>query len=482
MKIGPLTIERARAAEEPARKRLPKEIGTSGTLNYRGYLQQEDYNTDLTGDRGIDTFERMRSADGSCAEALGHIFSPIKNAEWPIEPAGSEPIELEQAALADAALFEWLEQPWLEVIDQVCDYLIFGRAVFETPYKIVERELVYELPGEYDVDAQGRRTPKKVIVPRRQYATIERFAPRLPKTITKWNTEHGRLVSITQQAYREDGSFAPVEIPAGQLAVFVNQKRGDDYTGRSLLRAAYKHWWLKELLEKIGVLAAIRHGVGVWIAYPPASAKDDSEIADRLETIFENLSAEEKTPYIIAPGPKALGVSTSDDGWTFEIESPDGAIPDFAPLLQYHRGEIKGSVLVRFSELGHGQTGARATSDTQSEIWKDALHACARYICEVFNVSIKRLIDLNYVGVERYPKLTVSNIEARNLQEFADAHFKLVNSGAVKPDSSYRAAVRKFVDMPPEDEGEEEMEPPEPPRPNVMPEPSSDDRIEDEEG
>ena len=471
MKIGTLEIRRAAAAQE-APPQAPKEIGASGTLNYHGYLQQEEYNSDLIGERGLMVYDRMQSSDGAVAETLGHITQPILNAAWPIEHAGSEPLDLELAALAENALFDWLEQPWLEVIDQALDYLPFGHAVFETPYKIIERELEYEIPNEYEVDAQGRRTPKRVVMPSRQYATFERFAPRLQRTVIKWSVEAGKLVSITQQAMTDSGAFEQMTIPGEQLIVFTNRKRGDDFAGRSLLRPAYKHWWLKELLEKIGVLAAIRHGIGVWVAYPPASAKDDAAIADRIETILEALGAEEKTPYIVSPGPKAMGAGIGHDGWTWEIQVPAGGIPDFKSLLEYHRGEIKGSVLARFSELGHGQTGARATGDTQSQVWYDALHSTAKYMCEVFNVAIKRLIDLNYPGVERYPKLTVANIEARNLQEFADAHYKLVQCEAIKPDGTYRAAVRKFVDMPPEDEVQEKPEPtPAPPIENVLPEP-----------
>lgn len=463
MKFGRFEIHRASAAEEPAR-RAPKEMGSSGTLNYSGYLQQEEYNPELAGERGLDVFDRMQRSDGAVAETYGHISAPILNAQYPIEAGGQEEIDLELRAFAEHAFFDWLEQPWLEVLDQVLDYPVFGHAVFETPCKIVEHELEYELPGQWDVGDQSKRTPKKVVVPRRQFVTWERFAPRLQRTIYKWNVDRGKLLSITQHVYGT-AALTEVTIPAEQLLVFTNRKRGDDFTGRSLLRPAYKHWWLKELLEKVGVLAAMRHGIGVWIAYPPASKANDEAVAKRLEEILTALGSEEKTPYIVAPGPKA---TATVDGWWFEIAVPAGGIPDFEPLLQYHRGEIKGAVLVRFSELGHGQTGARATGDTQSQVWYDALHGVASYICEVFNVALKRLIDLNYPGVERYPKLTVANIEARNLTEFADAHYKLVQCKAIEPDATYRAAVREFVDMPPEDEEQEKPAPPAAPPPNVI--------------
>jgi len=169
--------------------------------------------------------------------------------------------------------------------------------------------------------------------------------------------------------------------------------------------------------------------------------------------------------YLVFPGPKATASEQGRDGFWFEIVTPSSTIPDLVNYLEYLRGEIKGNVLARFSELGHGSVGARATGDTQSEVWVDALHSVARHFASMNEQAIRRLVDMNY-DVDDYPKLTVQDIESRSLTEFADAHYKLVSTGAIYPDASYRDFVRKTLGAPDEDDVDgNQQDPLAPPRP-----------------
>lgn len=451
MKIGPFEIGRAVTAA--AAPKAAREQGASGTVNFNGFLVALEYNEDLVGERGIDTWERMRSSDGAVAEALGHITAPILNATWEIEPASTEPIDLEIAEAVRRAYFEWPVQPFSEYLDQALDYLVFGHQVFERAEMVVDEGIEYEDPNP--PPEPDERTSPMIEIPERQFLTWRRFAQRLPKSISKWNVEQGELVSIQQQVFTDGGYDTPT-IDANRLIVFVNQRRGDDFTGRSMLRAAWKHWVLKELVEKIEAVALERHGVGVWIAYPPQSRKDDGAYLTRLEDILKNIRAGAMS-YIVAPDPKAQSSVAGQDGVLFECVRPEGQAPDFTSAINRHRGDIKGSILVRFSELGHGQTGARATSDTQSEVWYDALHSAAKHFGEVNDDPIRWFVDANY-GHDRYPRLVAQDIESRSLEEFANAHFKLVGGGAIVPDRSYRAFVRQSMGAPPEDSPEDGAE------------------------
>lgn len=440
MQIGPWNVARAKAAEPVKRPVAGKELGASGVVNLSGFLEELEYARELQGLGRFEQFERMRSSDGAVAEALGHIFAPIKNATWDIDPAGDEPQDLEVAEATRRAYFEWPTQPFSEYLDQALDTYVFGHQLFEPLWHIVDDELQFEVPDQEEPPVVGSR----------QFLTFKRFAQRLPHTIWKWNVQQGELVSVTQQTWK-DGTFDEVEIPAEDLLLFVNRRRGDDFRGRSILRPAWKHWKLKELIEKIEAVALERHGVGVWVAYPSSARANDDATLTRMEEILQNLRAGAHS-YIVSPGPKGQSAAAGQDGFLFEVVSPGGQMPDFTAAINRHRGDIKGAVLVRFSELGHGQTGARATGDVQSEVWKDALHAVACHFCESNDPVIRRFVNANYLGVTKYPKLVARDIESSDLVAFADAHFKLVNSGAIEPDRSYRAFVRKAMDAPPEDD------------------------------
>lgn len=456
MKIGRLEIRRAAAATEPAPPRPDDELGASGTVNLGGFLSQDEYNPALRDRPGLETWERMLRSDDAAQEVAGHITAPILNANWDVEPAGEEPQDLEAAAAVRKAYFEWLAPNWgwQQHLDEALDHLFLGHYVFETVWQVVEDELEYGDPnGELQDTPTGRREKPKVQVPRRQFIAPKRFAPRLPKTIKKWNEEDGDLVSITQQTFKDGDWQDEIVIPIDDLLLYTHRMRGNDWTGRSLFRGAYKAWTIKELLEKILAIAAERHGVGTWVGYVPEQYKNDSAMIARIEAMFRDIRSGANS-YMVFPGPKQAGSAQGADGFLAELISPTGQFPDLVKALEFFRGAIKGSALIRFSELGHGQTGARSTSDSQSEIWYDALHATANYISEVHQPQIRRFCDANYSGLTCYPRLVASDIESKNLAEFAESIARLTTAGALEMDRSARATVRKTIDFPDEDDPE----------------------------
>jgi hypothetical protein len=48
-----------------------------------------------------------------------------------------------------------------------------------------------------------------------------------------------------------------------KLIVFVNEMEGMNWWGTSLLRPAYKHWFIKNTLYKIDAIAHERQGLGI---------------------------------------------------------------------------------------------------------------------------------------------------------------------------------------------------------------------------
>lgn len=426
------------APEAPVSRRPTSPKGASGTVNQGGLLVPHEPNADVRGMKGLDVFDKMRRVDSTVKEALSHLFEPVKNAEWDFEPASDEPEDLEVAAFCRAAYFEHSVTSWHEHLSEALKFLVFGHYAFEVCFQVLDDELEY-------TDAEGEETAA-----RRQFLTLRRFAARLPKTIYKWNVEEGELRSIVQWAFK-DGAWVEVEIEATDLLLLVNEREGDDFTGQSILRPAYKPWAMKEVYERAGAIAATRYGAGIIIGYLPSSESQNSDSADRLEDILANLDAGEDN-YIVVPWPKTMpGV----DGATIEIVTPGASLPDLTSWAEFHRAEIKASVLARFAELGHAQVGARSTGDTQSTVWYNALNSVAKYICDAHNQGpVRRLVDANY-KVARYPKLVASGIEVKNLTEFAQAVSQLVAGQAIIADPAFRNWVRDNIDAPEEAEAEE---------------------------
>lgn len=476
-------------------------LGGSGTSNYEGYLTPDEYNAELRWPTSLVVWERMRRSDPAVRESLWHFNAPMMAAEKTIvPPKDADDLELEATAFVEACLFEWMDQPFEEFMQELMTFLPMGHSVFEPLKKVVSKSLrISKRPAldgygnpVLDEDDDGPEktntaarpndlntppatndkkadpaqavpvpqipAPELVELPPRLFVTLRKMSIRLPKTIIRWNVDRsGELVSIVQQCpiTQADGSqtYEEVTIPASELVVFVNEKQGDEWSGTSILRAAYKPWVLKEVIEKVMGIAYERHGVGIPVAYVPRDRQDDQQVLDAIETMLTDMRAGEFS-YLLFPGPKSTG---NMPGFDFEIATPGSSMPDFEKALTYLRGEIKGALLIRFSELGHGQTGARATSQSQSEVWYAALNGLAHMIEGQMNSLIQRLVDLNYSGVERYPTLKFSGIKERNLLEFAQSVALLANAEMIHADNPTREWVRAAIDAPDEDADEAQL-------------------------
>jgi len=468
VKIGPIELPRLRAARADTAQKVPAPRGASGTVNVSGFLQPTEYNPALVGLAGLRAIDQMLRSDGAVQESVEHIVSPIKNAQWQIVPCSDSPDSLEHAAFVESAYHRHLAKPWLESLDEQLDYLWYGHAVFEQTFQVVEEALYYNDP----------MSGERVELPSRQFVTLDDLAPRLQSSLYKWNADGSKLISVEQHALK-DGNWGDWTIPAENLLVLTNKKRGDEWTGRSMLRAAYKHWFAKDLIEKQEMVALERWGVGIPVGYPPDAS--DTAAIDRVEQILVDLRGGEHS-YVASPGPKQ---TSTMPGYVWEIIGPSGTPPNFSEAINRHRGDIKAAVLARFAELGHSSVGARATGDIQAVVWFSALHAIASYICASHRPIIKRLVDFNYPGVSEYPELVATDIEVRNLVEYATAISQLISSTAVTTTPGTEAAIRKAVDLPqkeetevvepdPADPHEQELQPgdpgfKEPPGPNHPP-------------
>lgn len=169
-----------------------QEVGASGTTNFQGTIDTGEYVTKLKGSELYKTVDNMRWSDASVQAALLLCELPIRSAEWDVEPASESAQDKEIAEFVKDGLFQGLSISWEDTLRQVLLMHAYGCMTFEVVYKITEDNKI------------GWR----------------KWAPRLPKTIEKWNTDkNGELESITQRAYK-DNNFIEVEIPIQKLLVF----------------------------------------------------------------------------------------------------------------------------------------------------------------------------------------------------------------------------------------------------------------------
>ena len=397
------------AAEPPRPKPPMGERGDSWGLASGGIIVSNDYNKELTGTGRIKIFDKMRLGDATVRAMLRIIKLPIKAANWRIDPASELRVDKKITEFISKELFENQTRTWDEILNNALLYLDYGSIPFEIIYEFKE------VNGQIMIG-------------------LHKLATRRPDTIQAWKLKDGST-GISQ--YTVNGLF---EIPIKKCIVFINEREGENWEGISLLRYAYKHWYIKDKLYMIDAMAQERQGLGVPYAKLPAGATSADK--DKADELLENMRASHK------------GFIRFPEGWEVGfLDMKSNTSRDPKSMIDHHDRQITKSVLAQFLELGRNSGGSYALQKDQGAIFIMALEAIAKTIRDTFQkFLIKKLVDYNF-DVEQYPQLKNDSIGQKDLNIFTTALQRAVQVGAIKPDSTIEQFLRQMMNLP-ESEGE----------------------------
>jgi Peptidase C39 family/Protein of unknown function (DUF935) len=403
--------------------------GATGTPILSGFVTElGEYNAQLRGRSGLPIYEKMRRSDADVAALLAAIKLPIRAAEFRIVPGVEEnepeyKFAKELADFATECLFGGLEytnslgmhfsQRFEAVLDNALLCLDFGCSGYEDLWRV-----------------DGK------------YIRLHRLAPRLPLTFYRFHTEPDgeTLKSIEQWGYR-GATFVNVAVPADKFTLFSLRQEGGNFYGRSILREAYQHWFIKNALYRIDSIACERNGAGVpVITLPPNPASEDKATAFNF---VQNLSVHEATGIALPNGAK------------FELVATTGTEHKIMPSIQHHSEMICRSGLAMFMTLGTTQSGSRALGNTMVDFFQLSEEATAKFICDtITQTTIRRLCDLNFYRGEGkplpYPKLIVPHISVLNPVELFTALKDIATATVdlIQPDDETENYIRKKVGLP----------------------------------
>jgi phage gp29-like protein len=368
---------------------------------------------------GIAIYDEMRRSDGTVRAAVSVCALPIRSAKWYVEPAS------EDASDAEIAEFVW---KCFSEYQSITFNDLMRHALLSLPFGVMAFEKVFAVR---DLDGQTR-------------IVWDKLAPRMPKSIQKWAIGNDDEPGIRQLKSNSD----TVDIPLDKLVVIVNEKEGDNWWGTSILRPAYKHWFIKNTIYKIDAIAFERQGLGVPFVKLPENYTE----ADRskAEEIVKNLRVNQQV-FILEPFEYEIGFK---DMMAKSVRDP-------APSIEHHNREIMKSVLAQFLELGStNKSGSRALSEDHSAMFLQSLETVAQGIADAFNkYAVEEIVDLNFNNVKAYPKLAFTRISRVDAAAIATTYQTLTTTGAIKIGSKDEQFFREQLSLP-ERDPDDIVEPP----------------------
>ena len=433
----------------------PATVGVPGTPVVGGFLLDlGEYNPELMGRNALPTYEKMRRGDAQVRATLAACKLPVQSAKWDVVPAESNSESRvasraehdsrfatrhslastgagkntaakasEVARFVKHNLFGGLEfrtstgalvsQSWDEVVRNALLMLDFGCAVHED---------VWTVDGEH--------------------IRLRRLAARYPLTYYQWVVDEDgeTLLALIQAGYRR-AQFLNVSMPVEKMCRFTYQQEAANFWGIALQRSMYPHWYAKNSLYRIDAIACERNALGIPVfKLPVGFSKEDKDAAFNFVT---QLAAHECTGMVEPPGDPSTG---------FRIVGCEGRVREVMPSIQHHNTMISRAALAMFLELGveaHG--GSRALGQSHTDFFFLALQSLADQVALALrNTSVRRLVEYNFGEGAPMPKLVAANVQARGLQDIAQALNQFALSGLVVSEDNLRKFIREELALPEE--------------------------------
>lgn len=398
-----------------APRSMSGEIGYTGNQIFSG-LPLDEYNSDLAFPKSVDIYDQMRRSDGQIAAVLNAMKLPIRSAKWFIEPDDNAKDKKLAQQIADFIEYNLLEGgmrfSWDDHLREALLMLDFGFSVFEKVYRFDTYE------------------GKPVIM-------LDKYAPRVAHSIWRFPQEEqsGSIVAVQQLNYYTGELY---DIPLDKVRMYTYQREGENPVGISALRAAYKHWYIKDALYRI-VAVGVEKGL---IGTPYATLPKGTSEKDR-QSVLDTLTAMRVAEEAGATFPEGVVVSI--------LEGKSNAV-NAMPFIEHMDTLIARSMMAQFINLGtmaSASGGSYALGNTMVGMFVMGLESIAGYIKGEVQKDIEQLVEWNFGADAPVPKLKHGSITIDSISEKLSSIAQLGSGHLLNPDEALENAIRSMIGVPP---------------------------------
>jgi hypothetical protein len=425
------------------------ERGTTGLKRAGGFVR-EDFLVELNGQQGVRKYREMADNSPVIGGCLFAIQMLVRNVQWSLRPAKDTPEAQQYADLVQAMLFDDLDMPWSLLISEILSFLPFGWSFFELIFK---RRLgrtpspnpdgTRPLPSQFNDGLIG----------------LGKIAPRAQDSLLRWAFDHtGSLLGMHQldpwmghQAY----------IPYEKALLFRPTSYKNSPEGRSILRTAYRPYYLLSHIENTEAVGVEREYTGLPVIHVPAqwmtgsSTPEDLAQLEMVKHVGKNVRNDEQACLILP----SLYDAAGNQILRFEFaKSPGTRAFSTDPIIQRHELRITQSVLCDMLFLGHEDVGSFALASSKSTTQAMSLGGYLTVIKDEMNRRcLPWLARLNAWDPALLPELIHGDIESIDLTELARF---MLSFGRIYPMADLENHLRTAAGLPERKDAEKHPLPP----------------------
>lgn len=303
----------------------------------------------------VAVFNKMRT-DPQIQGLLWGLTLPIRRYEWFVDPNGAS--ERTVTEFAQDLNLPVKDQP-RATVGRTRDRFSHDDHLRHALLALTFGHIYFEQVGEVVADGQGPRW------------RLRKLAPRMPQSLERiLLNERGGLAGIVQA-----GHMPQEPIPVDRLVAYVWDREASNWAGRSLLRAMYGPWLIKQRLVRVDAIKHERNGMGIPFTRQTVPQVDPSAMA-AAQTMAQSIRAGE------------IAGATLPYGFDVDLKGVSGSLPDTMASIRYCDEVMARSVLMMFMMLGQTETGSRALGGTFVDYINLNQHAIADWYVDVTSAHV----------------------------------------------------------------------------------------------
>lgn len=436
MPRGDLSYDDNVGDEIPQRVSPMQELGVTGVKRVSGYMDEE-FLPALRGRKAIKVYREMADNDSMAGAMLYAIDKLCRAVEWNVVPVDQSKQNVEAQEFLESVMDD-MSHSWDDFIGEVLSCIPFGWCWNE----IVFKKRVG--PWEKDPSKRSRYTDGRI--------GIRKMPIRAQETLLRWVfDEKGGVKAMVQMA---PPYYQTVVIPIEKSLLFRTSISKGNPEGRSMLRNAYRSWYLKKRLEEFEAIGVERDLAGMPVAKVPADyltaapGTRQHATVEAFRKMVRGVRRDENEGLVL---PVAYDADTKNPLYEFELMSSAGTRQfDTNSLIQRYEQRILMSVLADFILVGHESIGSYSLHTDKTGIFRAGLNAIMKSIADTLNRHlVPKLFAANGWKLDELPRFEPTDIDPPDLAQLAQ--FITATAGAGMqwfPDPELEKFLRDIARLP----------------------------------